>query len=95
MKKRSKKIVSKYLKLGKFLQAARKKAGLSQGDVKNILGYQSPQIISDWERGICGVPLTSTKQVLEAYKIKEEIFITKCLEAYREELEKCLKVKRN
>ncbi|OQW53393.1 MAG: hypothetical protein A4S09_07275 [Proteobacteria bacterium SG_bin7] len=95
MKKRSKKLIPKYVKIGKFLQIARKKAGLSQGDMKNILGYQSPQIISDWERGICGVPLTSIKQVLEAYKMKEETFVTKWLEAHREELEKLFKGKKN
>lgn len=44
-------------KLGKYIRTKRTEKGLSQGDLAKLLGYSSPQYISDWERGASGVPM--------------------------------------
>ena len=59
--------------LGKFLYEKRIKAGLSQKDVSDKLGYSSPQFISNYERGLCSPPLKKLKKIAELYKIKPKI----------------------
>lgn len=41
---------------GNMLRKWRENAELSQGDLAEKMGYSSPQIVSNWERGICIVP---------------------------------------
>lgn len=79
---------AKFLFIGKFLKRARVKAGLSQGDVRDLLGYKTPQIISDWERGICGPPLSSMRKLKRAYGLSEIAIVRVWMRAEREELEK-------
>lgn len=91
MGKYSKKITPKYVELGKFLKVARERIYLSQGDVKKILGYKSTQIISDWERGYCGVPKEAMPEIIKLYKIRKSIFIKKLIQASEKELKMILK----
>lgn len=48
-------------KSGEILKQAREKAGLSQGELAKELGYSSPQLISNVERGLCSVPLKKAR----------------------------------
>jgi len=59
--------------MGKFLYEKRIKAGLSQKDVSDKLGYTSPQFISNYERGLCSPPLKKLKKIAELYKIKPKV----------------------
>ncbi len=43
--------------IGLVLKAARLEKGLSQIDLANLLGYDSGQFISDWERGHSAIPM--------------------------------------
>lgn len=43
--------------LGEILRQAREKAAMTQGDLAKELGYPSAQIVSNWERGKCSIPL--------------------------------------
>lgn len=79
----------KFIVVGSFLKTQREKAGLSQGDVSKKLGWKSPQLISDWERGISGPPKDALYDLCKMYKIKEEKMIDVILGAEREELESC------
>lgn len=79
---------NKFITIGKFLKRARVNAKLSQGDVKKLLGYKSPQIISDWERGICGPPLASLHILKKAYGLNEHTILKIYMNAERKELEK-------
>jgi len=56
-------------KLGKYLQKKRKLAKLSQGKVSKLLGYSSPQMISNIERGTCAPPMDALKKMAALYKI--------------------------
>lgn len=58
-----------FIVLGKYLKEKRLAASLSQGRVAKILGYTSPQFISNCERGICQMPLKNLKQLIELYGI--------------------------
>lgn len=84
----------KYLAIGKCLKEKRELADLSQGDVMEIIGYKSPQLISDWERGICGPPIGILKKLTKAYEVSEKDLIDKILSAEKFELESLLKVRK-
>ncbi len=61
--------------LSKFLREAREKAGLTQMDVAERLGYSSAQFISNWERGLSSPPMKTLTVLAQMYKVgTEEIF---------------------
>lgn len=86
-----KRVHQKYVTIGSYMKEKREAVGLSQGDVREILGYKSPQLISDWERGICGPPRDSLAKLVKAYKIKPKDLIDTFLEAERVELVNALR----
>lgn len=67
-------------KLSSFLRDARLKAGLSQGDISNALGYTSAQFISNWERGLSSPPLDRLYEIVQLLKIDSEELIELLLE---------------
>jgi len=71
-----------YQTLGHALQLARLKVGLNQKDVAEHLGYSSPQLISNWERGVCHLPVESIPILCELYKIRTEFVIKLMVQSY-------------
>ena len=61
--------------IGKYLETGRKKAGITQSELANILGYTSPQIVSNWERAICLPPMAKLRQILELTKLDKEEYL--------------------
>lgn len=60
----------KYKNMAKLMKTARKRVGLSQGDLAEKLGFDSGQFISNIERGICALPPKYFKiasEVLDIY----------------------------
>ncbi len=59
------------LKIGfaSLLRDLRVKAGLSQGDVRKVLGYTSPQFISNWERGLSDPPVETVVKLANLYRV--------------------------
>ncbi len=53
--------------LAELLKQKRIKAGLSQRDVSNALGYSTPQFISNWERGVSTPPMDAMPKLAELY----------------------------
>lgn len=53
--------------LGRSLKRLREKAGISQKDVANALRYDTPQFVSNWERGISEPSIKSIKQLAKLY----------------------------
>ena len=45
--------------IGAFIRQHRLKAGITQEDLANHLGYSSAQFVSNWERGVSMPPLKS------------------------------------
>lgn len=61
--------------LAQFLKLARTRAGFSQRDVAEHLGYATPQFISNWERGVSAPPISVLKTLAKLYGVEaEEMF---------------------
>ena len=50
------------------LKKLREDQGLTQNDVAEIMGYESPQMVSNNERGVSMPPLKSLKKLADLYK---------------------------
>lgn len=66
--------------LAQTLKEVRIQAGLSQRDVAEILGYSTPQFISNWERGLSHPPITSLKKLALAYNVSADLLFEKLLQ---------------
>jgi transcriptional regulator with XRE-family HTH domain len=54
------------VKLATYLRRTRIAAGISQAEIASSLGFTSSQLVSNWERGKCKIPL---KHVLSFCKL--------------------------
>lgn len=77
-----------------FFKEAREKAGLTQKEVAQTLGYSSPQFISNWERGVCGVPMSALRELIRLYSLKTSEVIDLILESEEKTLKRNLKLKK-
>lgn len=77
-------------KLGKFLRNERIKAGLTQGEIANKLGYSSPQFISNIERGLSVIPLKTLSVLVNEYRINPDTMIKTIMESQKQILKKFL-----
>src|SRR4051812_7575828 len=73
-------------KLGRFLKKKRMEAGLTQYEIASVLGYTSPQFISNIERGTCAPPMETLATFVKVYNIKPETFIKLMMDGQREAL---------
>lgn len=55
--------------LSDYLKEKRVDSGLSQLDVAKVLGYSSPQFVSNWERGLVSPPLETIAVLIDLYKL--------------------------
>lgn len=78
---------------GSFLKYHREKKGFSQGNLSKILGYKSPQFVSNWERNISLPPMTMLAEISSVLKIKKNDVIDMLTVEYRKKIEKKLKRK--
>jgi hypothetical protein len=58
--------------LAKVFKKGRMKANKTQGEVSHVLGYSSPQFLSNFERGLCTMPLDKMKKMIEIYGLDGE-----------------------
>lgn len=72
--------------LGKFLKQSRKSAELSQKELSKILGYESSQFISNWERGVSRVPHPMIKKLCSALLIDAEEYVTRLVSVIEKEI---------
>ncbi len=77
-----------------FWKNARLKRELSQAEVAKLLGYSSPQLISNWERGLCNPPKKDLSQLLKLYKLNVDDYIELVIAFEKAQLKKLLKQKR-
>jgi transcriptional regulator with XRE-family HTH domain len=73
--------------LNDYLREKRVDAGLSQLDVARVLGYASPQFVSNWERGLVSPPLETIGVLIDLYKIPAGEVIDRILDETRDYLE--------
>lgn len=72
--------------LSDYLKQKRIDSGLSQLEVAKVLGYSSPQFVSNWERGLVSPPLETIATLIELYKISSNEVIDQILLETREYL---------
>ncbi len=77
--------------LGRYLKSKRKKMNLSQSRVADELGYSSPQIVSNWERGLCHPPLAKLRLITKLYRVRTIELIDMMTKDYERRL--CNKLK--
>ena len=73
--------------LNDYLRQKRVDSGMSQLDVAKVLGYSSPQFVSNWERGLVSPPLETVAVLIDLYKIPANEVINHILAETREYLE--------
>lgn len=61
-----------YSQVAKLIKESREAKGLSQKDVSERLGFTSPQMISNIERGLCGFPVSRGRKLCRLLDIDFE-----------------------
>ena len=74
-----------------LFKKARKDSGLSQTKLSELIGLNSPQYVSNWERGLCNPPLKSLKKLCEILKIDHDLVVKTLLIDYRNKIRGVLK----
>lgn len=80
--------------LNDYLRQKRLDSGLSQLDVARVLGYSSPQFVSNWERGLVSPPLETIGVLIDLYKVPANEVIDRIVDETRDYLEANLKTSR-
>ncbi|GAJ30216.1 helix-turn-helix transcriptional regulator [Acidomonas methanolica] len=62
------------LMVGEFIREIRGKRGLTQGQLGSLVGKDAP-LIGDWERGKCGMRLTSFLDLIWALDLSADELI--------------------
>ena len=52
-----------------ILKEARQKKALTQSEIAKHLGYNTPQFVSNWERGLSAPPIESLNQISEILEL--------------------------
>lgn len=61
---------------GQFLKSAREKAGVSQKEISTALGYNTPQFVSNWERGVAMPPISALKKIAKLINVPaDQLFV--------------------
>jgi transcriptional regulator with XRE-family HTH domain len=76
--------------LSEYLKDKRVEKGLSQLEVAKVLGYSSPQFVSNWERGLVSPPLETVAVLIDLYKISANEVIEQILHETKAHLEESL-----
>ena len=61
-----------FINLGSVLKEWRIEMGLTQMTVAKVLGYTSPQFVSNWERGMCLPPIEAIPMLGFLFKRKDD-----------------------
>ena len=59
--------------VGRYFQVCRENAGITQRELSEALGYTSPQIISNFERGLADLPLKKLRKAALLCKVDREV----------------------
>lgn len=77
-------------RLGLYFREKRVSAGLTQSDVAQALGYDTPQVVSNWERGVCEPPSRKLRILLNLFDVKKREFAKVYLQEQIRQLDKLL-----
>lgn len=72
--------------IGKFLRAKRIKAGMTQLEVSRLLGYDSMQFVSLFERGLSKVPMKALGQLSVIFGFSPFPILNQIIDAQKQEM---------
>jgi transcriptional regulator with XRE-family HTH domain len=75
-----------HLKIGSIVREYRVKSGMTQMDLAEKLGYDSPQFVSLFERGFSKVPVDTLGQLVSILGIPEKVVLGLLLADYENEV---------
>ncbi len=78
--------------LGNLVRKYREKSGLTQLELSLKLGYDSPQFVSLFERGISKIPLETIGKLVVILAIPEKTILDTMVETYRDTLKQKMKI---
>ena len=73
--------------VGKYLRKCREKAGATQKEVSKYLGYNSPQYISNVERGVCGPAVDKVDAWCECVGASKKLVLRLMVKTYGKNVE--------
>lgn len=82
----------RFQKLGLYLKKKRIEANLTQFEVATKLGYNNSQLISNVERGLCGLPLNKLSTLAKIYSLDKRQLADILLEINRAKIYSVLKI---
>ena len=74
--------------IGKLIHHYRIRKGLTQSDLARLLGHESPQFVSNLERGRAGVPIETLGMLCALINLPEKSTVQLMLSTYERELNK-------
>lgn len=81
------------MQIGELLKRARKERGLSQHEITFMLGWSSPQFLSNIERGKCSLPPQYFRRVAFLLKLPVSKLIGVHMEAEHDRVKKIVNQK--
>lgn len=79
--------------LNEYFKKARIKVGMSQKQLSDTLGFDAPQMVSNWERGLCKPPLESVPKLIKLLKLNQSKVVKLYLDEVKVKVEKALGIK--
>lgn len=86
-------MLDRFLMTSEYFKEKRLSAGLTQLEVSDALGFKSPQIVSNWERGQCAPPTQCIGDLIELYSLNAAEVVDIITEENKRYLQTLLKVK--
>lgn len=77
-------------KVGRLFKEYRLEAGFTQGEVSQHLKYSNSQFVSNFERGLCMLPLPKLRLALDLFKVSGAEIVDLIIELQKEHLENTL-----
>lgn len=69
-----------------LVRELRKEKSLTQDEMSRVLGFTSPQFISNWERGVSGIPASCFSKFAKKLKVPIHLIINASVEDYKTQL---------
>lgn len=77
----------KKINLSQFLRKKRIEMQMSQAELASMLGYNNPQFVSNWERGLAQPPMRQTREICNILKIDKRTVIDLIVNNFRQDVE--------
>lgn len=78
--------------IGDLLAHARLTKNYTQGELAKLLGYSSPQYVSNWERGVCEPPLDKMHLIIKHLDLDPKLVFDQMMKDTARRLEQKLKL---